>query len=147
MSSNREHSFDTTLLSGYLDGVLTQQEAQRVRLHVESCSACAETFAHLKTLREDTMTSAFVTPPDDQWDERPRGLLSGVSFGIGWAILIAWLVGIIGFALGQLWTGPESLVEKLLVFSAIAGFTLLLLSVLIDRLKRLGSDRYRRIEK
>ena len=147
MSSDHEHDFNETLLSGFLDEALTQQEAQRVRLHLETCSGCAETLEHLKTLREDTMRSTFATPPDDQWDERPRGALSATSFGLGWAIVIAWIVGIAGFTLGQLWSSPESLVEKLIIFSALAAVALLLLSVLIDRLKRLGSDRYRRIEK
>ena len=78
---------------------------------------------------------------------RPSGGVSRLSFGLGWAIVIAWIVGLIGFALGQLWSGPESLTEKLLIFSAITGFALLLLSVVIDRLKRFQSDRYRRVEK
>ena len=147
MSSQCRDDFDQALLSGYLDDVLTQQDTQRVRLHLESCTSCSHLVKEMKTTREATMTSTFATPPDDQWDERPRGGLSRLSFGLGWAILIVWFVAITGFTLGQLWSGPESLTEKLLIFSALAAITLLLLSVLIDRLKRLGSDRYRRIEK
>ena len=147
MSSDREHNFDEAMLSGYLDGMLTQQETQRIRLHLEACASCRQAVDEMRTIREVTMTSTFSTPPDDQWDERPRGNISRLSFGLGWAIVIAWVVGLLGFALGQLWSGPESLTEKLLIFSAISGFALLLLSVLIDRIKRLGSDRYRRIEK
>jgi anti-sigma factor RsiW len=147
MSSPHNLDFDEALLSGFLDGVLTQQEAQRVRLHVEACPTCRQTLEQLSALREDTMTSRFTTPPDDQWDERPRGLLSAASLGVGWTLLIIWAVAVAGFALGQLWTGDASVVEKLLVFSAIAGIVLVFLSVLIDRLGRLGTDRYRRIEK
>lgn len=147
MSPDYSHDFNETLLSGFLDKALTQRDEQRVRLHLETCAKCRQTVDQMQTLREDTMSSTFSTPPDDQWDERPRGFLSGASFGLGWAILIAWVVGIVGFTLGQLWSGPESLTEKLLIFSGIAAMALLLLSVLIDRLKRLGSDRYRRIEK
>jgi anti-sigma factor RsiW len=147
MSSDREHGFDEALLSGYLDGMLTQQDTQRIRLHLESCTSCRRVVDEMKSIREVTMTSTSSTPPDDQWDERPRGGVSRLSFGLGWAIVIAWIVGLIGFALGQLWSGPESLTEKLLIFSAITGFALLLLSVVIDRLKRFQSDRYRRVEK
>ena len=147
MSSDREHGFDEALLSGYLDGMLTQQDTQRIRLHLESCTSCRRVVDEMKSIREVTMTSTFSTPPDDQWDERPRSSVSRLSFGLGWAIVIAWIVGLIGFTLGQLWGGPESLTEKLLIFSAITGFALLLLSVVIDRLKRLQSDRYRRVEK
>ena len=147
MSSDHEHNFDEALLSGYLDGMLTQQDTQHVRLHLESCSSCNQTVSEMKALREVAMSSSFSTPPDDQWDERPRGILSRISFGFGWAIIIAWSVGILGFALGHLWSGPESLTEKLLIFGAISGFALLLLSVLIDRLKKLETDRYRGVQK
>jgi anti-sigma factor RsiW len=147
MSSDREHDFDEALLSGYLDGMLTQQETQHVRLHLETCSLCNQTVSEMKALREVTMSSNFATPPDDHWDERPRGTLSRISFGLGWAIIIAWGVGILGFALGHLWSGPESLTEKLLIFGAVSGFALLLFSVLIDRLKKLESDRYRGVQK
>ncbi|MDH3253465.1 MAG: zf-HC2 domain-containing protein [Acidobacteriota bacterium] len=147
MSSQCRNDFDQALLSGYLDDVLTQQDTQRVRLHLETCTTCSHLVEEMKTTREVTMTSTFATPPDDQWDERPSAGLSRLSFGLGWGILIIWFVASVGFALGQLWSGPESLTEKLLIFSALTAVTLLLLSVLIDRLKRLGSDRYRRIEK
>ena len=147
MSSDREHDFNEALLTGHLDGVLTQQDTQRTRLHLETCASCRQVIDEMQSIREVTMTSTFSTPPDDQWDEQPRGNISRLSFGLGWAIVIAWVVGLLGFVLGQLWSGPESLTEKLLIFSAISGFALLLLSVLIDRIKRLESDRYRRIQK
>ena len=147
MNSDREHDFDEALLSGYLDGMLTQQDAQNVRLHLEKCSTCNQLVTEMKALREVTMTSTFSTPPDDQWDERPRGTVSRLSFGLGWVIIIAWAIGLLGFFLGHIWSGPESLTEKLLVFGSISGFALLLLSVLIDRLKNLESDRYRGVKK
>jgi anti-sigma factor RsiW len=147
MTRARCLELDEALLSGHLDGALTQQDTQRVRLHLEDCPECRRLYEELAALREVTMSSRFSTPSDDQWDERPRGPLSRLTFGIGWTVLLAWLVGLAGFAIGQLWTGPESLAEKLLVFGGLAGVGLLLLSVLIDRLAALGSDRYREVEK
>lgn len=147
MSSEREHGFDEALLTGYLDGMLSQQETQKTRLHLDECTSCQRLLDEMRSLREATMTSKFSTPSDDQWDERPRGGASRLSFGLGWAILIAWVVGLLGFALGQLWSGPESLLEKMLIFGGITGFALLLLSVVIDRLKSMETDRYRRIQK
>ncbi len=93
------------------------------------------------------MTTQFHTPPDEQWDERPRGLLSRSSIRLGWLILLLWLVGITGFVIGHVWTGPESLFEKLLVFAGIGGISLLFLSVLLDRIKTMKTDRYREVKK
>ena len=85
-----------------------------------------------------------LAPPGQRATVLGFGLLTTNLLGVATG---PWVVGIVGFTLGHLWSGPESLTEKLLIFSGIAAMALLLLSVLIDRLKRLGSDRYRRIEK
>jgi anti-sigma factor RsiW len=135
------------MLSGYLDQVLTQEEAQRVRVHLEDCGSCRTLVEELKTMRNVAMTSEFRVPSDDQWDERPRGAASGVAFGVGWLILIVWAVGVAGFALGCVWQGTESLLEKLIVFGGASGGVLLFVSVLIDRLRIRKTDRYRRVSK
>ena len=56
----------------------------------------------------------------DTWDERPRGLASGLSFGLGWIMIVIWVVATTGFCLWQLATGPEDLLAKLLVFSGLS---------------------------
>ncbi len=147
MSTGCDRSFEEALLTGYLDGMLTQGDRQRVAVHLEDCQICRRTVEQMRELREATMTTRFATPPDDQWNEAPRGAASRLSFGLGWLVLVVWVVGVTGFALGQLWSSPESLIEKLLVFGGVSGVVLLFLSVLIDRLKTMSSDRYRGVEK
>ena len=139
--------FDQILLSGYLDGELTQAGAQRVRIHLEDCAACRESYDELRTLREATMTTRLDEPRDVQWDERPTGLFSGLSRGVGWLVLIVWAVGTAGFGLWQLATGPENLAEKLMVFGGLFGVALLFGSILLDRLKTARTDRYREVQK
>lgn len=147
MSNDCQRPFDEALLTGYLDRVLTQEQEQRVRLHLEDCAECRALVDDLAAMRETTMTTQFEVPTDDQWSEKPRGGISGVAFGLGWLVLILWLVGISGFVLGQLWSGPESLIAKLLNFSVISGFALIFLSVLIDRIRAARTDRYREVKK
>lgn len=135
------------LLSGYLDGALTQGEEQRVRIHLEDCEPCRLLFEDLAKLREATMSTQFETPRDDQWREAPRGGVSRLSFGLGWLLLGVWVLGLAGVALWQLATGPEGLGEKLLIFGGLSGFGLLVLSVVLDRIRTYRTDRYRRVEK
>ena len=123
--------FPEELLSGYLDRALTQGEHQRVRVHLEDCAACRGLLAELAALRETAMNTRFLIPADDQWNERPRGGLSRVLRGGGWLVA----------------TAPESLFEKLLIFGGASGGALLFLSALVDRLRALPGDRYRRVEK
>jgi predicted anti-sigma-YlaC factor YlaD len=140
-------SFDEALLTGYVDGVLTQADEQRVAIHLEDCEKCRTLVSQMQQMREVAMSSRFETPPDTSWDERPRGAFSFLSLGLGWMLILVWVVSILGFGLWQFFTGPENLLVKLLIFSGLSGFGLLLLSVLIDRLKVLGTDRYRRVQK
>lgn len=139
--------FAEELLTGYVDGALTQSERQRVRIHLDDCPDCREVIDDLCTLRETAMTTDFVIPPDDQWDETPKTPTSRLLLSSGWTVLIAWVAAIVLFCSWQLVTGPEALVEKLLIFGGVAGAAMLFFSVLADRLRTLPRDRYRRVEK
>jgi hypothetical protein len=140
-------TFDEALLTGYLDGVLTQADDQQVRLHLEDCADCRRLIEGMRETREATMTTRFELPADDQWNEAPRGLASRLSLGLGWTLLLVWAVGVCGLVVGHLWSDAMPLTEKLLLFGGISGVALLLLSVLIDRLKTMGNDPYRKVEK
>lgn len=147
MTATCPDRFDQTLLSGHLDGELTQADEQRVRIHMEDCAVCRTIYEELSELREATMTTQLDQPRDLQWDERPRGLFSSLSRGFGWMVLVIWAVGTSGFALWQLAAGPEGLVEKLIVFGGLFGIGLLFVSILVDRLRVAQTDPYREVEK
>lgn len=147
MSEDRRHEFDETLLTGYLDGVLTQEKEQAARIHLEDCPDCRNQLAEMRRIREATMSTTFRTPADDQWSERPRSRSSRLSLGLGWTVLLIWVVALAGFVIGQIWNGPEGWFEKLLAFGGITGFLLLLMSVALDRFKIAKTDRYRGVEK
>ncbi len=142
-----QRSFDEELLSGHLDGVLTQADAQRVRLHLEDCPACRTLVEELSSMREATRSTHFVVPADEQWNELPKGVLSRWSLRAGWGLLGVWALAVVGFVLWQVAVEPVGLFERVLVFSGLAGGGLLFLSVLLDRLKSYKTDRYRRIER
>jgi len=139
--------FDESLLSGYLDGVLTQADEQKVRLFLEESEDARKVLDELKSVRNLTLASDFARVADDQWDEQPQGGASGAAFRIGWTLFLLWLVAGLSFVAYQFATGPESIFSKAFVFVGVSGVSLLFLSVLIDRLKRLGSDRYRGVKR
>ena len=145
--SERQHRFDEALISGYLDGELTQGDEQRVRIHLEDCTDCRNVADEMRRIKEATMTTEFQAPDDTQWDETPRGSVSGFLHNFGWMIALAWLVAIIGYGIWQAATDVENLWEVVLVFGLWLGFGLVFLSVLIDRVRTFKTDPYRRIEK
>jgi hypothetical protein len=145
--SDRTLPFDEALLSGYLDGELTQAEEQRVRIHLEDHPEARELLEEMRSMRDATRGTRFEHPEDLQWDESPRGPLSRWFRSFGWLFVVIWLVGVGAFGLWQFITSPENLLEKLLAVGAVGGFALLFLSILLDRLRDLKTDRYRRVRK
>lgn len=141
------HGFPEELLSGHLDRELSQGEDQRVRIHLEDCDPCRRTYEELRELREASMTTPFSTPPDAQWDERPRSGGSGLLRGAGWTLLIVWLFAVLGFGVWQWIQHPATLWERFLTFAGVTGVLMLFLSVLLDRIRAAKTDKYRRIEK
>jgi Putative zinc-finger len=139
--------FDESLLSGYLDGALGQQDEQRVRLHLERCADCQKLVAELEELRDVTLSSRFELPPDDQWDEAPRGGASRLFRGGGWLMALFWLVSLGGFLAVELWAESASTVERVLLFGGALAFALLFFSALVDRWSTYADDRYRRVRK
>jgi len=89
-------SFDQSMISGHLDGELTQAAAQRVRLHLEQCGHCNALFKELQIMREAAMSTRFVEPSDDQWDERPHSVSSRFSRSLGWLLTVVWLATVAG---------------------------------------------------
>lgn len=140
-------SFDETLVSGHLDGELTQAAEQRVCVHLEDCSSCRALLDELRTLREATMSTEFSKPDDTQWDEQPQGSVSRVARGAGWIMAILWVVVLAAYGLWQYLQEPANLVERLLVFGGLSAVALLFASVCLDRIRTARTDPYREVEK
>lgn len=140
------HDFDEALISGYLDGELTQSEAQRVRVHLEDCAACRSTAEEIQKLKEATMSSEFKVP-DEDWGEAPRGGISRVLRDAGLVVGLAWLLGLGMWFIWELASDPEALAGLLLIGGFLLAAGLILASVLLDRRQAMKSDRYRRVKR
>ncbi len=137
-----------TLLSGYLDGELTQQERQKVALHLESCPRCREQSEELKTLKDATAQLDYETPSPKEWRAMERTIMERISRSVGWVVLIVWSAVTVGYGLYNFATSPtEPLFEKILVFGLITGTVLLFVSVLLERIRASRSDRYKGVQR
>jgi anti-sigma factor RsiW len=141
-----QHHFNEVLISGYLDGELTQEESQRVRLHLEECATCRATSDDLARIREATVDSRFSTSRDVQWDEAPRSGTSRLLRNAGLLIGLAWLFGIIGYMISEL-ADTQDVVGILLVGGMVVSAALILASAYLDRREARKTDRYQRVEK
>lgn len=146
-SDERVHAHVEELLSGYLDGELTQQEQQAVDLHLQVCSECSETLAGLRAIRQRLGQAQIGNSNTNHWREKMDDTGVRVSRGIGWVLLIAAAIAIIGIGVvAFLFTPPLGSWEKLLIAAVYIGLGALLLSVLRQRLIERKTDKYKDVE-
>ena len=139
------HEHVDELLSGYIDGELTQQDQQRVRLHCESCDDCRRGLEELRTLREKMGKSNLSNVRQDVWRETMDDTAVKATRGIGWVLFIGGLLLVAGYFVFTII--PEmSLLQALIVGGFYGGMLLLFISVLRQRLIERKSDKYKDVE-
>ncbi|MDH3549595.1 MAG: zf-HC2 domain-containing protein [Gammaproteobacteria bacterium] len=135
------------LLSGYIDGELTQQERQRVDVHCESCAECGQLRDELREIRRDVGDARLSEIGEDNWREMMDDSTVRVTRGIGWLLLIGGFLAVAGIGIYEFLTDPSvGWTEKLVVTVIYGGFVALFVSVLRQRLIERKSDKYKDVE-
>lgn len=146
--SSDGHDHVGALLSGYLDGELTQQQSQLVRVHCAACPQCRVELDELAKLRERVGALAPLESDNEiVWSEKVDNAADRATRGFGWALLIVGVVGI------GAWGVYEFVIDsslgtgyKLLVGCVYVGLAILFLGVLRQRLKENKTDKYNKVE-
>jgi hypothetical protein len=135
------------LLSGYIDGELTQQQQQRVRIHCEACPACAQELEQLEKIRHEVGKSRLSPLGEDIWREHMKEPTVELTRGLGWILFIAGVLGISGIGVYEfvIDTGMDTHI-KVVTGLVWLGLGALLVSVLRQRLIERKSDRYKDVE-
>ena len=134
-------------LSGYLDGELTQQERQRVELHLADCDACRGMLGELEALRERMGRSELSRVNEDRWRESMDDTGVQLSRGIGWLLVIGAALLIGAVVIYQLLTDPGiSGFMKFVISAFYLGLAGLFFSVLRQRLIERKTDKYKDVE-
>lgn len=143
-----QHEEIRQMLSAYLDGELTQGGMQRVRVHLEDCESCRRSLEDMARLQELTRELAFAEPPEARMKELEKSLSVQAPRRLGWVFVVAGLAAWLAYGTVTYvrhWRPPT--MEELLASAVVTGFVLLLVSVVVERLRQLPHDKYRRIEK
>ena len=137
------------LLSGYLDGELTQKSRQRVDLHLGGCARCGARLRELESVRTSVGELRLDMNEEDwqRWRNVMDNAFDRAARGIGWVLVVGAVLVLAGY-LGYEFLLAE--VERPLVKWAVAilylGLGVLLLSVLRQRLSARRKDRYEDVE-
>ena len=135
------------MLSGYIDGELTQQDRQRVEVHCAQCAECAGTLEDLRKLRQRVGQSRLSELGEDIWREDMNDSNIKTTRGIGWLFFIGGLLLLGGWAVFTFLVDPEvTLGIKLLTVAIYGGLGALFVSVLWQRLVERKTDKYKDVE-
>lgn len=134
-------------LSGYLDGELTQQEKQRVEVHLADCADCRAILHELEGLRRRMGRSGLSQKYEDEWRENMNDSGVQLTRGIGWLLFIGAVLIIAAVIVFQFITDPGiSGFVKFLISAFYLGLAALFVSVLRQRLIERKTDKYKDVE-
>ena len=135
------------LLSGYIDGELTQQARQRVEVHCDGCAECSNNLDELRALRDKVGRSRLSELGDDIWREQMEDTTVRATRGIGWLLFIGGLLILAGYVIYEFVIDTSLTLGVKLLFAAIyGGMGVLFISVLRQRLIERKSDKYKDVE-
>lgn len=135
------------LLSGYLDGELTQQQRQRVDIHCDTCTECKKNLEELRALRESIGKARLSEIDQDVWREMMDDTTVRTSRGIGWLLILGGVLVAMGMGVYEFVIDSSlGLAEKLIVGVIYGGFVVLFFSVLRQRFIERKTDKYKDVE-
>jgi predicted anti-sigma-YlaC factor YlaD len=135
------------MISGFLDNELTQQEQQRVQIHLDSCESCAQEFKQLQGLKEQIASLEYPTIDSAELEKLEQDLLANRSQKLGWSLIaIGWL-GLTVFGLFMFFQSDDvPVVLRILYGFIVVGGLSLFISVLRQRLITYKNDKYRKVK-
>ena len=134
-------------ISGYLDDELTQQESQKVRLHIESCTHCRKLHDELVSLRENMQQLSYPVSDEEMLDILERDLTAKTARSFGWVFVIIagvvlFFIGLYGFLAAP---GMPTIVKILYGLFWLGGLSLFA-SVARQRIMTYKNDKYRKVK-
>jgi len=146
MSSNN-CEYCNEKLSAYIDLELTQQEMQKISLHLETCSECQTTYDELVSLKQKIGELKAPRIEEEEIMQILNESTSNTLQTLGWLALIFGGAGLLIMHWIHFWQDDSiSITMKVLWTLFEAGGVLLLAGVLRQRLIARKTDRYKDVQ-
>lgn len=134
-------------ISGFLDGELTQQEAQKVALMIETEPESKQLFDELSLMRHQVQSLSLQEQELEHLDRLFKEPAVKISRILGLVLVALTGASIVAFTFFKIFTNPEiGLIEKILVGALGTSSLLLLFSVLRQRVISAKNDKYKRVK-
>ena len=139
------------LISGYLDGELTQSDRQRVDLILEDCRQCTETHQEMKKFRDGVGDIPFDKLTKKEKMTVNKYVTTNTWANVGQLMFIVPLILLYGTGAFLMVAGvikdPEApLWLKIGLPSIIGGLGLMVFTVVVQRIKAHKTDKYKDVQ-
>ena len=140
------------LLMGYLDDEISDEERVELEKHLTECDECTKELADFKDLKTITDDIILYQPEDEVFDKYWSSVYNRIERNVGWIILsVSGMVVLFytGFMVIEDIIKDETLscVFKVALIAFVAALSILLVSVLRERLNTRKNDRYKDVRR
>ena len=140
------------LLMGYLDDEISDQERVELEKHLTGCDECTKELADFRDLKSITDDITLYQPEDEVFDQYWSSIYNRIERAAGWIILsVSGMVLLFytGYMMIEEIIHDETLswVFKGALLAFIAALSVLLVSVLRERLNNRKKDRYKDVRR
>jgi predicted anti-sigma-YlaC factor YlaD len=134
-------------LSGFLDGELSQQESQRISVHLSQCESCSQTYEQLKQIQGAVSQTYYPNMEQQKMNTVLQDLTSKRMFDFAWFAIVSGVLISIVFSVYHFWFDSSIPLYSKLVMSLIWGGGIgLFLTVLRQRLIISKTDKYNKVD-
>ncbi len=136
------------LLSAYLDNEISTSDLIELENHLEKCDRCRNELDQYRKLKNSSSQIKLADPPGDSMEHYWVNISSRLSRGFGWIFFIAGSAILFVYAFYQFAVDTTiNAFFKIIIAAIVIGLAMLFISVLIERLRDMKTDRYRGVQK
>ena len=140
------------LMMGYLDDEISNEERKIFEEHLIQCEDCTSELEEYKKLKEVTDTMQLTEPEDKVWKAYWSGIYNRIERGTGWILFSIGVIILMCYGgykvVEEIIADPKiGVFVKIAIFAIIGGFSILLVSVMRERLYFWKKDRYRLVRR
>lgn len=138
------------LLSGYLDGELTQGDRQRIELILDECSICAKNFEEMKQLCQQVGGMEYKKMTASEKDRLSEEVTGAASASVGQILLLGGVLllygtGAVYLVMALIRDSEAPMFVRLGLPAVLLGVGILFVTVLTQRIKASKTDRYKNV--
>ena len=137
------------LITGYVDGELSDAERRKLEDHLAACEACRRELDECATIKEHLTMIKFKEPSDAELERYWRSVYNRLERGAAWILFSLGAIVVICWgaflAIEEMIKDPGiSIVLKVGVVALIVGGVVLFVSLVRERLTLRKTDKYSR---